>query len=405
MGAQLLAQGADGVAQAGFAEELIFEPLQQSTPSRILLLFAVTLLPYSVIGPFTGVFVDRWSRRGLLIWTNVCRAGILVSLPLWSGALPGDAASYVGVLLVMGLGRLFLTTKGAALPVLVHEQALLRANSISSGGGMVAALVGGAAGIGIVGLSAPPAAYAISGLLYGGASLVAVSIREPMVHERLHSDHLAEGLRRVGRELRSGMVEVWRRERARLPLLGIFILRVTAMFVAIAAILVIKRDFPGAGDRIGRLSTSAIAVGAAGIGAFIGAATAPFLGRRISKPGLLLLGFVTSGSAMAVTGAALSLPMIMGMTLVGGFGAFVAKVSVDAQVQEAVPDGYRGRAFALYDILYNLASVVAAIIVALFAGVSLESLLMSMALVTLALAALLAAAMRRAGIGLGRSQG
>ena len=250
-------------------------------------------MPYSLIGPFTGVFVDRWSRRGLLIWTNVCRAGLLVSLPLWSGALPGDAAPYAGVLLLMGLGRLFLTTKGAALPVLVHEEALLRANSISSGGGMVAALVGGAAGIGVVALWAPPAAYVTSGLLYGVASLVAISIRDPMVHARLHSGHLAAGLRRVGLELRSGMVEVWRRDSARLPLLGIFILRVTAMFVAIAAILVIKRDFPEAGDRFGRLSASGIALGAAGIGAFIGAVTAPFLGRRISKPGLLLLGFVT----------------------------------------------------------------------------------------------------------------
>ena len=108
---------------------------------------------------------------------------------------------------------------------------------------------------------------------------------------------------------------------------------------------------------------------------------------------------------MAVAGAALSLTVIIGLTLVGGFGAFVAKVSVDAQVQEALPDVYRGRAFALYDILYNLASVGAAIIVVLFASFSLESLLMTMALITLALAAFLAVAMGRAGIVLGRPPG
>ncbi len=36
------------------------------------------------------------------------------------------------------------------------------------------------------------------------------------------------------------------------------------------------------------------------------------------------------------------------------------KISVDTMVQEAVPDGYRGRVFSVYDVVYNLARVVAA---------------------------------------------
>ncbi len=36
------------------------------------------------------------------------------------------------------------------------------------------------------------------------------------------------------------------------------------------------------------------------------------------------------------------------------------KISVDTMVQEATPDGYRGRVFSVYDVVYNLARVIAA---------------------------------------------
>jgi len=38
------------------------------------------------------------------------------------------------------------------------------------------------------------------------------------------------------------------------------------------------------------------------------------------------------------------------------------KIPVDTLVQEAVPDGYRGRVFAVYDVAYNLSRVVAALV-------------------------------------------
>ena len=68
LGAQGIAQMADGFAQAAFAEEIVLDP--QGTPTRTRALFALTLLPYSLLGPFTGVLVDRWRRRSLLVWST-----------------------------------------------------------------------------------------------------------------------------------------------------------------------------------------------------------------------------------------------------------------------------------------------------------------------------------------------
>ena len=395
LGAQCIAQMADGFAQAAFAQEIVLDP--QGTPTRTLALFALTLLPYSLLGPFTGVLVDRWKRRSILVWTNVVRAILLVSLPLWMGALPGDSALFASVLLLLGFGRLFLTTKGASLPAVLHEHHLLRGNAMSGGFGMISALVGGVAGLGVASFASTESAIVMAGALYATGALVARRISDPMAHPHKHLERIRDAAARIASELVDGVREIWTRERARLPLLGIFVLRVAAMFVALIAIEIIRTEYTGADDS-GRLSASALALGAAGVGAFIGALTAPAMGRRFSTPALLIVGFVVSGVSMLAVAPVLQLTTTVGLSLFAGFGAFVAKVAVDAQVQEALPDEYRGRAFALYDILYNLASVLAALFLVAFVDASLGALLAGGGVLVLLLAWLLARAMQRAGM-------
>ncbi|MDQ3953807.1 MAG: MFS transporter, partial [Actinomycetota bacterium] len=204
------------------------------------------------------------------------------------------------------------------------------------------------------------------------------------------------------RELLEGLGAIAARPRARLPLIAIFVLRTVGMIVAIAAILVIKSEFPDAGDRFGRLSASALALGSAGAGAFLGAVTAPVIGRRLAKPGLVVAGFVVSGAGIAVLAGLRNIPAVLVLTAIGGYGGFLTKVAVDAQVQEALPDEYRGRAFSLYDILYNLASVAAALVMVLGQDVSLRPLFVTTGLVTLVLAAAFGRALSAAGMRLRR---
>ncbi|MFN2586624.1 MAG: MFS transporter [Actinomycetota bacterium] len=396
--AQWTGQASDGLAQAAFAEALILGPLGGETPGRILVAFAVTLVPYSLLAPLLGVFVDRWRRRELMVATNAARAVLLVTLPLWAELLPGDAALYAGVLIVLGLGRLFLVTKGAVLPVVLREHHLLRGNALSSGGGMISALLGGVAGVGIVGWLGPRPSFAAAGVVYGVAAVTARRLTRPFAHPHAPDETIAAAAVRVGRELVEGLVEIARRPRARLPLGAIFVLRTIGMIVAIAAILVIKSEYPDAGDRFGRLSSSALALGSAGLGAFAGAVTAPAVGRWLAKPGLVVAGFVVSGAGIAALGGLRSIPAVLVLTAVGGYGGFLTKVAVDAQVQEALPDEYRGRAFSLYDILYNLASVAAAGVMVLGQDVALRPMFVGTGIATLALAAGVAATMTRAGM-------
>jgi MFS family permease len=398
LGAQWLAQLADGLAQATFAEHVVLEPGSEGGPEAILAVFALTLLPYSVVAPFLGVFVDRWARRSLLTWTNVGRAVLLALVVLPPAGVPSTPWLLAGALAILGLGRLFLTTKSAALPVVLHERDLLKGNAVSGGAGMIAALLGGIIGLGALAVAPPAAVFGIAGGVYALSALTVRRLSRPMRHGESAAEGLGAALATVARELVTGIAEIYRRPRARLSLASIFILRSAVMLVAVAAVLVIRDSFPGAGDRFGRISTGALALGTSSVGAFVGALATPALGRRFGNAGLVLLGFAVSGSGIALLGGFSELEALLTLTALGGFGAYVAKIATEAQVQEAVPDDFRGRAFSIYDILYNLASVVAAAVLLAFAGASYRSVLLPAGLVTLGLAAALGAAMKRSGM-------
>lgn len=395
LGAQGLAQAADGFAQAIFADRLLFDPLEAGTAARILALFAVTLIPYSGIAPFLGVFVDRWPRRTIMWATNALRAAALAAL-----AVPvegSDTSFFAAVVVLLGLGRLFLVTKGASLPWVVHERDLLRANAISGGGGMIAALTGGVVGLAAVGVFDTRGSLIVGAIVYGSAAAVARLLSEPMAHRSEKA--LGNELAQVVRELVDGLQQIWRRPRARYPVLAVFVVRTAGMLVTVAAILVINDLFATGGER---RFAGAEALGAAGIGAFVGVLTAPWLGRRLLKPGLIVTGFIASGAGIVALGGIQRVPALLALTFVGGFGTFTAKIAADAQVQEALPDIYRGRAFATYDILYNLASVVAAAIMVAGEAVPLRLLLVTAGVATLLVAWLFAFVMSRSGMNLTR---
>ena len=384
------------MAQAVFANDLILDPLLANTPERILAVFALTLVPYSVIAPFLGVFVDRWPRRALMVWTNAVRAVVLLTVPLWSDLLPSDAGLFVAVIVLLGFGRLFLTTKGASLPAVVHERFLLRANAISSGSGMISALVGGVIGLGLVtGVGSDPS-FVFAGIAYAIAAVVLGRISISMAHRARVPESFGRAVRRIAVDLGLGLHAVWITLRARLPIIGVFIVRSVGMLVTIAAILVIKDLY--AGDADARRFAAAAALGAAGAGALLGVSLAPLLGRRLAKAGLILVGFAISGVGIVALGGISELPALFALTFIGGLGTFTAKVAVDAQVQEALPDDFRGRAFAVYDILYNLASVVAAGVMVSAETITLRPLLVGAGAVTLVVAVALGVAMRRAGM-------
>src|SRR5712692_3884566 len=146
---RLISQAGDGVFTAGLGSYVFFNATTYPNPASAAGAFAVLYLPYSLIGPFAGVFIDRWSRRQILVWSALIRSVfvVLTASLVASGNL--GVPLYAGVLLVLGVNRFFLSSLSAALPHVVAEDKLVMANAVSPTMGTVVGFAGGIAGLGV----------------------------------------------------------------------------------------------------------------------------------------------------------------------------------------------------------------------------------------------------------------
>jgi sugar phosphate permease len=103
-----------------------------------------------------------------------------------------------------------------------------------------------------------------------------------------------------------------------------------------------------------------------GGGGFLGGALGLVLAQKwkdIVPPIRLLMGAMFAlGAATIVFGSQVSLPGFAALLFVGFFTFFLGKISADTIMQQSMPDDFRGRAFALFDIAYNLGFIVPALI-------------------------------------------
>ncbi len=351
MGGQCLGQAGDGLAQVAFAQFVVFEAGRGATPARIAALLAVTLLPFSLVGPFAGVLIDRWSRRRVLVVVSVARAGL--TLAAVATAVAGsEVGAFAGVLLLLSASRFVMAAKGASLPRTVPHRDLVTANAISSVAGLAAVFIGAVSGTGFVGWSAEVGFVAASALYLGAA---ATFRRLPDVGGGSKQKPLLARLRSALADVAEGLRAVRRPEIGR-PLGAVWLHRLLLGAGFVLVVLVADSRFHM------EISGYGLALAATGVAAFAGSAAAPVLARRWPPVALLPAAFIPPAVAAYISGLAPGLGVLVAGLAVTALSFQVLKVLVDALVGGASPDAVRGRVFSVYDVLYNVAFVVAGLV-------------------------------------------
>ena len=137
---RLLTQSGDGLFQATLIASIVFNPEEQNTILGFAIATLLISLPFSIIGPFTGVFIDRWSRRKILVVAPLLRVAAMWLVLFDPKAAP--VLFFAGALWVLSVNRFYLATAVAVVPRLVPTEDLLMANSMATVGGTVALLLG-----------------------------------------------------------------------------------------------------------------------------------------------------------------------------------------------------------------------------------------------------------------------
>lgn len=353
---RLISQTADGFVQAALVASLAFSPEKQTTAAGFATATAIVIVPFSVIGPFTGVFIDRWSRRRIMIV-----APLLRSAPVFLVLLSPDrqaVAFFAGALWITSVNRFFLSTAQAVVPRLVPTEDLLAANSIATVGGTVALLVGVFAGGLISDRMGNGVIVTAAALAWLVTSLVATRIRRDLRPHQLPEAPalLRHQLRRVGFEFSDGIRHILRTPRAVGPIASISVDQMGQGLVLVLALVVFRERF---GQGVGSFSWL---IGAGGVGVFLGLATVGRLDRRFSRERIVAGAFVIGGVALLFVAVFLNRWTVLVASFVVGLSFAWKKVPVDTMVQEAVPDGLRGRVFAVYDMAYNVSRLLAALL-------------------------------------------
>ena len=154
---RLVGQAGDGMFQVGLATLFFFSPESQGTAGSIAVAFAVLLAPFTVVGPWAGVLLDRWRRRQVLVRVNVARVGVTLLIGVWVLLWGIGPVVYVLALANLSLNRFVLAALAASLPRVVPGAQLLTANSVVPTFGAGAAALGGLVGLllGVVMASGP----------------------------------------------------------------------------------------------------------------------------------------------------------------------------------------------------------------------------------------------------------
>jgi MFS family permease len=351
---RLASQFADGLFQASLIASVVFSPEDQSTTVGFFKASLIVALPFSVIGPFAGVFIDRWSRRAILViapWVKVAAVGLVLFDPD-RAAIP----FYAGALIVLSANRFFLSTAQAVVPRLVPTADLLIANSMATVGGTVALLLGVFGGGKLVDGSGPGPAVIGAGALWLLGSWIASRIRSDLAPHTLPEDPelLRHELRRVGVEFGDGIRRLWRTPRALGPITSITLDQVGQGIVLILSLFVFRDRF---GEGVGSFSNL---IGAGGLGVLLGVLTVGPLEDRFPKDRIVAGSFLLGGLTIVAVAFHVTGWSVLIASFVVGVTFAWKKIPIDTMVQESMPDGYRGRVFAVYDVTYNLARLVAA---------------------------------------------
>ena len=367
---RLFGQFADGVFQASLAGSILFNPERQAHAGDIAAGFAVLLLPYSVLGPFAGVLLDRWWRQRVLRNANLIRSLLVCVVASEMAFGVHGQPFYLSALVVISVNRFVLSALSASQPHVVEPERLITANAVSTTAGAVVAAVGGGSAIALRTLLgsgntayamvavAAAIAYALAGWRASGFATAQLG---PDEDTREHSD----SVRNVLRGLADGARHV-RSHPSVLRAFGVIAIHRFAYGVsAICTLLLFRNYFTDAGVFRAGLAGLGQVVAAVAIGGGLAALLTPIAARRIGYtrwPASLLMG---AGLVELTLGLPFKLQTFLPAAALLGLAAQGVKICVDTLIAQRVADDYRGRVFSLYDTLFNVIFVAAGVLTAL----------------------------------------
>ena len=312
---------------------LLFELTGSATAVAVMMV--VQLLPVALVGPVSGVVVDRFDRRRIMITADLVRGTAVLGLLLVRSP---DSVwfAYVVTGVMVACSGFFEPARSATVPSIVPREQLVAANAISTGTWSAMLAIGASLGGGVTVLLGRDAAFVLNSLSFFGSALflfrMRVPARDSTVRAALGLQGVMDGLsymRRHGEVARIALIKGgWAIVGGALLLLTVF------------------------GDRIFRVGDSSdagigILFAARGIGALTGSLVVSLIAARHGNLiRLIAPAYLIAGACYAALAVVPTIWFAAAVVVAAHVFGSILWVSSNVLLQMKVPDEFRGRVFA-----------------------------------------------------------
>ena len=370
---RVLSQAGDGAFQFGIATAFFFDPTHATTGLDIAFGFATLFAPFTVVGPFVGPLIDRWQRQRIVLVSNLVRVGLVALIATSMITSSPSFLKYVLALMTLSVNRFLLAALTSGIPRVVPNEDLLTANAIQPTLGTIAATLGGAVG-GVFTVFAPGVsdhyraviALALAGGMFAASCLATTTLTRTALgplDPRTHLD-LSNEVTRLVRGLREGLVHLHQRVTPFHALGVMAAQRLLYGVMFVAAILIARHLLADPTDVEGGLAQLTLVVGFGAVGFGLAAALTPAFAPRLGPRRWILTCLMLGALGQIVLTISPTRPWLYSAAVIVSFAVQGGKIAVDTIVQRDTDDAFRGRAFTLYDVAYNIAFIGSAFVAA-----------------------------------------
>jgi predicted MFS family arabinose efflux permease len=312
---------------------LLFELTGSAT--AVAGMMVMQLLPVALVGPVSGVVVDRFDRRRIMIAADLLRGAAVLGLLLVRS--PDSVwLAYVFTGIMVSCSGFFEPARSATVPSIVPREQLVAANAISTGTWSAMLAIGASLGGGVTVLLGRDAAFVINSLSFFASALflfrMRVPARDPHARAALGLRGVADGLnymRLHGEVARVALIKGgWAIVGGALLLLTVF------------------------GDRIFRIGQSSdagigVLFAARGIGALTGSLVVSVIAARQGNlVRLVAPSYVIAGACYAALAIVPTIWFAAAVVIAAHTFGSILWVSSNVLLQMKVPDEFRGRVFS-----------------------------------------------------------
>jgi DHA3 family macrolide efflux protein-like MFS transporter len=315
---------------------VVINELAERSGLAVVVIAAAMTIP-QLFALASGVFLDRFSRKAVMIASDLLRAGIILLALLVHK--PGHLyILYLTAFVVMGLSAVYIPARNASLPNMVPEEHLLTANALIQATELLSLIAGASLATLFISLTSTSTAFVVDSITFVVSALLLVAARIPQGKPSVASSAPGGEFRKFWEGFTDGVRYIAGNK----PLLQLMAITTVATLGLSATVLVAAAYFTQltgmSAVYLGILQTTQ------GVGMLIGAVLISVYASWARSRQIVSIAMILLGSGILIFAAA---PERWWLVLIGalvvGLCVVSARTTLAAMTQALVPDSQRGR--------------------------------------------------------------